>query len=214
MTATSKHPNCKLITHPLLAHKLSIVRNKDTKSLDFRRVVKEISGLMAYEMTHDLQVTPIQFSTPVEQTTGVVANEDLIIAAIMRAGCGMLDGLLEMLPFAKAGHIGIYRDKNVKATVEYYFRIPHESKGKKILLADPMVATGDTVLAAIERLKQYKVGQIRLACILIAPLALERLQQQHPDVEVYALSIERGLDASGYLLPGMGDAGDRLYGTK
>jgi uracil phosphoribosyltransferase len=214
MDLSSKYPNCKVINHPLLEHKLTIVRNKETKSHEFRRVVKEISGLLAYEMTRDLKLESVPICTPVEKTEGRVISEDIIIAAIMRAGCGMLDGLLEMLPLAKAGHIGIYRDKNVKVTVEYYFRVPHEIEGKRILLADPLIATGDTVLAAIDRLKQYKVGPIRLACLLISPVGAERLLKQHPDVEVYTLCIERELDEAGYLLPGVGDAGDRLYGTR
>ena len=146
-------------------------------------------------------------------TVGQAVTDDLVIVSILRAGNGMLEGLLRMLPFSRVGHIGIYRDKFVGNTVEYYFRLPDEVKGKQILLADPLIATADTAVAAIDRLKEYEVGPIRFVTLLASPEGLRKLEEHHPDVEIFSLSIERGLTEKGYILPGLGDAGDRLYGT-
>ncbi len=201
------------IKHPLVQHKLSVLRKKQTSSATFRKTVEEMTHLVAYEATRNLQTQDVQLETPLEVTTGPMIAEDIILVSIMRAGNSMLEALLNVMPFARAGHIGIYRDKFIKNTVEYYFRLPQNIKGKRILLADPIVATGDTVLACLDRLKQYEVGQIHLLTLLISPEGLEKIHHFHPDVEVLCASKERGLNEKGYLLPGIGDAGNRLYHT-
>lgn len=204
---------CRILNHPILQHNLTKLRNRDTAPVDFRRVMDQLSALLAYEITRDLSVSNEPVSTPLEDTHGAVVSDDLVIVSIMRAGNGMLDGLLRMLPFSRVGHIGIYRDKFIGNTVEYYFRLPDEVKGRKILLADPLIATGDTAVASIDRLKEYGVESIRFVSLLASPAGLAHLYDHHPDVEVYTLSVERELNAEGYILPGLGDAGDRLYGT-
>lgn len=201
------------IKHPLVQHKLSVLRKKQTSSATFRKTVEEMTHLVAYEATRNLQTQDVPLETPLEETTGPMIAEDIILVSIMRAGNSMLEALLNVMPFARAGHIGIYRDKFIKNTVEYYFRLPQNIKGKRILLADPIVATGDTVLACLDRLKQYEVGQIHLLTLLISPEGLEKVHHFHPDVEVLCASKERGLNEKGYLLPGIGDAGNRLYHT-
>lgn len=203
-----------IISHPVLQHKLTLLRSKETKSCEFRRLLNEISGLLAYESTRDLALKNIAIETPLEKMQGKEVEQAPIIVSIMRAGNGMLDGLLNMLPFASAGHIGIYRDRFIQNTVEYYFRMPKESAGKKVILVDPLLATGDTAIACIDRLKQYGVGNISMICILVSEEGVSKLHCFHPDVQVIALSIERDLNEYGHLLPGLGDAGDRLYKTK
>jgi len=204
---------CRVLNHPILQHNLTKLRNRDTAPVDFRRVMDQLSALLAYEITGDISVSNEPVTTPLEETHGAVVSDDLVIVSIMRAGNGMLDGLLRMLPFSRVGHIGIYRDKFIGNTVEYYFRLPDEVKGRKILLADPLIATGDTAVASIDRLKEYGVESIRFVSLLASPEGLAHLHDHHPDVEVYTLSVERELNAEGYILPGLGDAGDRLYGT-
>ena len=204
---------CKVLNHPILQHNLTKLRDKETRPVDFRRVMDQLSALLAYEITRDLSVSPKAIETPLEKTESPVVSDDLVIVSIMRAGNGMLEGLLRMLPFSRVGHIGIYRDKFIGNTVEYYFRLPDQVKGRKILLADPLIATGDTAVASIDRLKEYGVGDIRFVSLLASPDGLAHLYKHHPDVEVYTLSVERELTTGGYILPGLGDAGDRLYGT-
>ncbi|CAM2065103.1 uracil phosphoribosyltransferase [Sulfidibacter corallicola] len=202
-----------LIEHPLIQHKLSVLRNKNTSSATFRKTVEEMTHLVCYEATRKVSLGEVHIETPLEKTVGKMIDEDLILVSIMRAGNSMLEALLNMMPFARAGHIGIYRDKFVQNTVEYYFRVPQNIKSKRILLADPIVATGDTVVACLDRLKQYQVGTIQLLTLLISPQGLEKVQHFHPEVEIYTASVERGLNEKGFLLPGIGDAGDRLYHT-
>jgi uracil phosphoribosyltransferase len=203
--------NFKLVDHPILKHKLSFLRDKNTSSSEFRSIIKEMSRLLAYEATKEMKVTSMTVETPVATANVERIQENPIIVSIMRAGNGMLEGLLSLLPFASAGHIGIYRDKFIKNTVEYYFKLPDDAKGRPILLADPLLATADTAIACVDRLKQYEVGPIKMLCILVSPEGLKRLNHFHPDVEVYGVSIEEGLTKDGYLLPGLGDAGNRLY---
>jgi len=202
-----------IISHPVLQHKLTLLRSKETKSCEFRRLLNEISGLLAYESTKELALKPVDIETPLEKMKGEEVACAPIIVSIMRAGNGMLDGLLNMLPFASAGHIGIYRDKFIKNTVEYYFRLPKDSTGKEVILADPLLATGDTAIACIDRLKQYGVGKITMICILVSQAGVKKLHHFHPDVNIIAISKERDLNDEGHLLPGLGDAGDRLYKT-
>ena len=200
-----------LVDHPVLQHQLAILRDKNTSSAVFRRTMNEMSRLVAYEATRDLAQEEVAIETPLEATTAKKCSHPPIVVSIMRAGNGMLDGLLSLMPFASAGHIGIYRDKFLNTTVEYYFRLPRKVAGKPVLLIDPLVATGDTAVACIERLNQYKAGPIRLLCLLISEEGLAKVHHFHPNVTIYAVSKERGLNENGYLLPGIGDAGDRLY---
>ena len=176
-------------------------------------MLEEISEFLAYEVTKDLKTSLIKVQTPMAKADGELISEKIILIPIMRAGSGMLEGMLRILPFAAVGHVGIYRDKFIKNTVEYYFRLPKNAKGKRVIMLDPLLATGDTACAAIDRLKQYEVGPIQYVCLLAAPQGLKKVQILHPDVEIYTLSIEKGLDKNGYILPGLGDAGDRLFGT-
>ena len=208
-----KSPQVTVIDHPVARHKLAVLRDKSTSALSFRLVVEEISQLLAYEATRDLGTKKVQVETPLEKTECEVVGEELVVVAILRAGNGMLSGMLRILPFATVGHIGIYRDRFIKSTVEYYLRLPKDVKGKRVLLVDPLLASGDTACAAIDRLKEYEVGKIRLACFLSSPEGLSKLEKLHPDVEVFTVGVERTLDEKGYLLPGIGDAGDRLYDT-
>jgi len=202
-----------VIKHPIFEHKLAILRNKNSSSFEFRQVFSELSGMLAYECTRDLKLKQHEIETPLEKTKVQSVGEDVVVACILRAGEGMLDGFLKALPFAQVGHIGIYRDKNLNNTVEYYFKLPQDVKGKKIFLLDPLLATGDTALAALERLKQYQVGPIKLVTLLTSQIGIDKVQAEHPDVEIFTLSVERALNDKGYLLPGVGDAGDRLYRT-
>ena len=204
---------CRVLKHPLLQHNLTKLRDVSTPPVEFRRVMEQLSALLAYEITRDIAVSKCDVQTPLELTSGEMVTDDLVIVSILRAGNGMLEGLLRMLPFSRVGHIGIYRDKFIGNTVEYYFRLPDQVKGKNILLADPLIATGDTAIAAIDRLKDYEVGAIRFLSLLASPEGLLKLREHHPDVEIYSLSVERELTDKGYILPGLGDAGDRLYGT-
>ncbi len=205
---------CHIIEHPIVQHKLGMLRDRTTSSADFRTIMRELSSLLAYEATRDLPTTEIKIQTPIASAKIARVSSSPLVVAILRAGNGMMDGVLSTIPFASGGHIGVYRDKFIKNTVEYYFKIPSNAIDRKILLVDPLVATADTAISCIERLKQYQVGPIKLITILIAPEGLERINYFHPDVEIYTTCIEQGLNEEGYLIPGMGDAGNRLYHTK
>ncbi len=206
--------NLVLVDHPIIRHSLTRLRDKNTESSAFRRKLNEISRLIAYEATRDLATSLIEVETPLAKMKGEKITNTPVIVSIMRAGNGMLDGLLGMMPFAAAGHIGIYRDKFIHNTVEYYLKLPNDIKGKQIFLADPLLATGDTAVACVDRLKQFEVGPITLLCVLCSKKGLEQLHHFHPDVKVYAVSIEPEMNESVYLIPGMGDAGDRIYKTQ
>lgn len=204
----------RVLKHPVLQHKLSTLRNKNVTPYLFRRTLIETSRLLAYEATADLALQEVEIETPLEKTQGSRIKDELICVPIMRAGLGMLDGFLDALPFAKVGHVGIYRDKLMNHTIEYYFKLPEQHKGNKVLLIDPLLATGDTALATIDRLKEYEVGSIRMVTLLSCELGLNKLFERHPDVDVFTVSVERDLNEKGYLLPGLGDAGDRLFNTQ
>lgn len=201
------------ISHPVLEHKVTLLRDKKTPPREFRRLVQEISLIMAYESTRDLSQKTVEVMTPMEKNKGRLIKDEIIVVPILRAGLGMLDAFLEILPFASVGHIGIYRDKFIQNTVEYYFKLPPEMEKKKILVIDPMLASGDTAVAAINRLKEYEVGPIRFISLFAAPEGIKKLKKFHPDVDIYCSSIERKLNNKGYILPGVGDAGDRLFST-
>jgi uracil phosphoribosyltransferase len=204
---------CRRVEHPVLQHKLTLLRKKGLSAADFRRILTETSSLLAYEVTRDLKTAPVAIETPMEGMRSPLINEPLIVISIMRAGNGMLEGMLHMLPFARVGHVGIYRDKFLHSTVEYYFRLPGDAKGQRVLIIDPILATGDTAVAAINRLKEYKVGKITFCCLISAPEGLRNLKEAHPDVEIVTLAVDRQLNPKGYILPGIGDAGDRLFDT-
>jgi uracil phosphoribosyltransferase len=204
-----------VLDHPLLRHKLGYLRDKNTSSSEFRGLVAEISRVLAHEVMRDWkEMSSVDIETPITKTTVERIKNPPVIVSIMRAGNGMLDPVLSMIPFASAGFIGIYRDKFIHNTVEYYFKMPADIKGKMAILCDPLVATADTMIAAIDRLKSYEVKQIRLLSILISEFALERIKEFHPDVDIFTLNVEKEINELGYLVPGLGDAGDRLYQTK
>lgn len=203
------------LDHPLLRHKLGYLRDKNTNSSDFRNITTEISKLLAYEAMKEWKdLDAVRVETPMAPTKVDRIINPPVAVAILRAGNGMLDGVLSMIPIASAGYIGIYRDKFIQNTVEYYFKLPADVKGREILLCDPLIATADTMIAAIDRLKSYHVGPIKVLSILTSDHALKRLEYFHPDVKVFALNVEKEMTENGYLVPGLGDAGDRLYQTK
>ena len=205
----------QIVDHPLLQHKLSYLRDKGTSSAEFREIVKEISRILAFEVMRDWkEMREHEIETPMAKTRVKRIHNAPVVVSIMRAGNGMLDAILSMIPFASVGFIGIYRDKFIHNTVEYYFKMPADINGKMAILCDPLVATADTMIAAIDRLKSYEVKEIRVLTILASQVAIDRIHQFHPDVKILTLSVEREVNDSGYLVPGLGDAGDRLYQTK
>lgn len=203
-----------LIKHPALQHKLSLLRDKATSSAEIRRLINEVSMLLAYEATRDLSLQHTSMETPMGAGVGYHIEHQPLIVSILRAGNSMLDGVLQIVTEAKVGHIGIYRDRLTQNTVEYYFRLPNleHVRGQEILLIDPLVATGDTVLASIERLLQFGIGKINILCILISKPAIEKIEHFYPDVAIYTIGIEEALNEQGFLIPGMGDVSSRLYG--
>ena len=208
-------PKVRVIDHPLLQHKLGYLRDKRTNSVEFRDLVKEISVLLAYEAMRDWkEFNTLDIETPIAKATIKRIVKAPVIVSIMRAGNGMLDSVLSVIPFASAGFIGIYRDKFIHNTVEYYFKMPEDIKGRMAILCDPLVSTADTMIAAIDRLKSYEVKEIKILTILLSEFAKQRIHHFHPDVEIFTLNIEKEINDQGYLVPGLGDAGDRLYQTK
>jgi uracil phosphoribosyltransferase len=204
-----------VVDHPLLKHKLGYLRDKSTGSSEFRELMKEISRILAHEVMRDWsEMREVVVETPIAQTKVERISNAPVVVSIMRAGNGMLDAVLSMIPFASAGFIGIYRDKFINNTVEYYFKMPSDIKGKMAILCDPLVSTADTMIAAIDRLKSYEVKKIRIITILCSEFALEKIHHFHPDVDIMTLNIEKDVNELGYLVPGLGDAGDRLYQTK
>ncbi|MEQ1877622.1 MAG: uracil phosphoribosyltransferase [Bdellovibrionia bacterium] len=204
-----------VLDHPLLKHKLGFLRDKNTNSTEFRDLVKEISRILAHEVMRDWDdMVTFDVETPLARTKVQRIQNAPVVVSIMRAGNGMLDAVLSMIPFASAGFIGIYRDKFIHNTVEYYFKMPANIKGKVAILCDPLVSTADTMIAAIDRLKSYEVNRIKILTILVSEFAIERIHYFHPDVEIFTLNVEREINELGYLVPGLGDAGDRLYQTK
>ena len=203
--------NVVLVDHPIVMHSLTRLRDKTTEPSAFRRKLHEISRWIAYEATRDLPTDLVPIETPLAKMKSEAIVDTPVVVSIMRAGNGMLDGLLAAMPFAAAGHIGIYRDKFINNTVEYYLKLPQDIAGKRIFLADPLLATGDTAVACVDRLKQFNVGPIAMLCVLSSKEGLEKLHHFHPDVKVFAVSIEPEMTENGYLVPGCGDAGNRLY---
>jgi uracil phosphoribosyltransferase len=202
------------IQHPLLQHKLGYLRDKETKSSEFRRITKDIARLLTYEALRTWGfMKKVTIETPIAKTEVLRLDNAPVVVSIMRAGNPVMEAALELIPFAAGGHIGIYRDKFIKNTVEYYFKLPDNVEGRPILLCDPLIATADTMIAALDRLKDYKVGPIRVISFLVSENALEKLFHFHPEIEIYALQKEQSLNEKGYLIPGLGDMGDRLFET-
>ncbi len=204
-----------VMDHPLIEHKISYIRSKDIGTKEFREVIGEIAQLMCYEATRDLKMKEVEIETPVARTTGrVLDGKKLAIVPILRAGIGMVDGMLSLIPAAKVGHIGLYRDPETLEPVEYYCKLPTDCEERQVFVVDPMLATGGSSVAAVSMLKEKGVKNIRFLCIIAAPEGVERMREEHPDVDLYIGALDERLNDHGYIVPGLGDAGDRIFGTK
>jgi uracil phosphoribosyltransferase len=203
------------IRHPLMQHKLTLMRSKDTATDNFRRLLREISQMLAYEVTRDLPLENIEIETPVATIAApMISGKKLCVISILRAGNGILDGMLDLLPNARVGHIGLYRDPQTLEPVEYYFKVPEDIADRLVIVVDPMLATGNSAAAAITRLKLRGAVSIKFVCLLAAPEGISMMRTTHPDVDIITASIDQCLNEHGYIVPGLGDAGDRLFGTK
>jgi uracil phosphoribosyltransferase len=211
----ASNDNVHVIDHPLVQHKLSLMRNKEASTNSFRRLLNELSMLMAYEVTRDTPLQEIEVETPLEKTrVKVIDGKKLVFVSILRAGTGILDGMLSVVPGARVGHIGLYRDPKTLTAVEYYFKLPQNVEERDLIVVDPMLATGNSAIAAVERIKELSPKSIKFVCLLTCPEGIAALQAAHPDVPIYTAAIDRQLNDHGYILPGLGDAGDRIFGTK
>ena len=207
--------NVKILDHPLLQHKLTQIRDAEASTVKFRQLINEIGGLMTYEVTRDLALEEIKVTTPVAEATGyVIEGKKMVIVPILRAGLGMVDGILQMIPAARIGHIGIVRDETTLMPHEYYAKFPEGLAQRDIFIVDPMLATGGSAIAAINAVKDRGAKRIKLICLVGAPEGVVAINEAHPDVDVYLVSLDSGLNAKGYIVPGLGDAGDRIFGTK
>jgi uracil phosphoribosyltransferase len=204
-----------IIEHPLVQHKLSIMRKKQTSTAKFRMLLREVSMLLAYEVTRDLPITLEEITTPMAKMRApVLEGKKLVIISILRAGNGILDGMLDLLPSARVGHIGLYRDPKTLIAVEYYFKIPSDIRDREVIVVDPMLATGHSAIAAINRIKGVTPKAIKFVCLLAAPEGISAFHDEHPDVPIYTAAVDEKLNNHGYIIPGLGDAGDRIFGTK
>jgi uracil phosphoribosyltransferase len=213
--AAAPFANLTVLDHPLIQHKLSILRDRETSTRDFKQLVGEIATLMAYEATKDLATEPVEIDTPLERMTGrQVSGKKLTLVPILRAGLGMVDGIAQLIPSARVGHIGLYRDHDTLKPVDYYFKIPADEVARDFYLLDPMLATGGSAVAAVSALKEAGARRVRFLSIVAAPEGVERMLAAHPDVPIFTAALDRQLNELGYILPGLGDAGDRLFGTR
>lgn len=212
-TEEAPMPNVFASTHPMVAHKLSLLRSNDTEPKKFRELVREISALLAYEVTADLKLTPISVQTPLTETTGQVLTEKIGLVPILRAGLGMVEGVWELMPSAEVWHIGLYRDEKTLKPVQYYNKLPIAPTVAVCLILDPMLATGGSAIATVDILKKWGVGKIKYVGLIGAPEGIQALQKAHPDVPIYLAAIDSHLNERGYIVPGLGDAGDRQFGT-
>ncbi len=207
--------NVHLIDHPLVQHKLTLMRRKDASTNTFRRLLNELSALMAYEVTRDMPTHEVEIETPLEtMKSKMIDGKKLVFVSILRAGNGILEGMLNVVPGARVGHVGLYRDPKTLVAVEYYFKMPHDMNDRDVIVVDPMLATGNSAVAAVDRLKELGPKSIKFVCLLTCPEGIAALQKAHPDVPIYTAAIDRQLNDHGYILPGLGDAGDRIFGTK
>ena len=214
-TDLSRFPNLHLVDHPLVQHKLTLMRRKETSTNGFRRLLGELSTLMAYEVTRDMPTQPIEIETPLETMSGTtIDGKKLVLVSILRAGTGILDGMLSVVPGARVGHIGLYRDPQTLQPVEYYFKMPQDMQERDVIVVDPMLATGNSAVAAIEKVKAMRPKSVKFLCLLTCPEGLETMYKSHPDVPVFTAAVDRQLNDHGYILPGLGDAGDRIFGTQ
>lgn len=207
--------NVTVIDHPLIQHKLSLMREKETDTARFRLLLREISLLLGYEVTRDLAIEPRAIETPLsEMQAPFLAGGKVVLISILRAGNGLLEGMLDLIPTARVGHVGLYRDPETLVAKEYYFKVPEDLGDRPVIVLDPMLATGNSAVAAVERIKDANGQRIKMLCLLAAPEGLEAFHAAHPDVPVFAAAVDERLDDHGYIVPGIGDAGDRLYGTR
>lgn len=207
-------PNLTVLDHPLIQHKLSILRARQTPKKVFKELVDELATLMAYEVTRGLPLEEVEVHTPLEVTTGRrLEGKKLVVVPILRAGLGMVDGMVRLIPGARVGHIGLYRDENTLLPVEYYMKIP-PARGRDFIVVDPMLATGGSAVVAVRLIKEKSPRSIRFMCLVAAPEGVQRMLDAHPDVPIFAAALDRGLNEKGYIVPGLGDAGDRLFGTR
>ena len=212
---TAARANVHLIDHPLVQHKLTLMRNKEASTNSFRRLLGELSSLMAYEVCRDMAVQDVEIETPLEVLTGQqIDGKKLVFVSILRAGNGILDGVLSVVPGARVGHIGLYRDPKTLQAVEYYFKMPQGMQERDVIVLDPMLATGNSAVAAVDRLKQTQPKSIRFGCLVACPEGIANFHQHHPDVPIFTPVIDDGLNDHGYIVPGLGDAGDRIFGTQ
>lgn len=208
-------PNLTVLDHPLIQHKLTVLRDRDTSKKKFKELVDEISMLMAYEVTKDLPLQEVEIDTPLEATVQrMLSGKKLTVVPILRAGLGMVEGVVRLMPSARVGHIGLYRDHDTLQPVDYYFKIPPEPEAREFIVLDPMLATGGSAAAAVSSLKTRGAQRIQFMCLVAAPEGVAKMQEEHPGVRVFAAALDRGLDENGYIRPGLGDAGDRLFGTR
>jgi uracil phosphoribosyltransferase len=214
-TSKDLDPQVHLVNHPLVQHKLTLMRKKETSTNSFRSLLNEISMLMAFEVTRDMPMLDVEIETPLETMTAkVIDGKKLVLVSILRAGTGILDGMLTVVPGARVGHIGLYRDPKTLQPVEYYFKMPQDMQERDVVVVDPMLATGNSAVAAIERIKTLQPKSIKFVCLLTCPEGIATLRKAHPDVPIYTAAIDRQLNSHGYILPGLGDAGDRIFGTQ
>ena len=215
MTEAKLPKTLVVVDHPLILHKLSLMRDKTTPSAVFRQLLREISLLLAYEVTRDLPMTTQKIETPLtEMDAPILKGKKLVIVSILRAGNGLLEGMLDLLPSARIGHIGLYRDPVTLKPVEYYFKVPSDIGERPVIVVDPMLATGNSTAYAIQKLKDAGAKDVRLVCLLSAPEGIRRVAEDHPDVPIYTAAVDSHLNDHGYIVPGLGDAGDRMFGTK
>lgn len=204
-----------LIDHPLVQHKITLMRRKEASTNSFRRLVREVSAMMAYEVMRDVAVQEIEVETPLGITTGnVMDGKKLVFVSVLRAGTGLLEGMLDVVPSARVGHIGLYRDPKIRVAVEYYFKMPGDLHERDLIVLDPLLATGNSAIAAIDRLREHRPKSIKFVCLVTCPEGVAALTEAHPEVPIYTAAIDHGLDEHGFILPGLGDVGDRLFGTK
>lgn len=207
--------NVHVVDHPLVQHKLTLMRKKEASTNSFRRLLNELAALMTYEVTRDMPMHEVEIETPLETMHAkMIDGKKLVFVSILRAGTGILDGMLDVVPGARVGHIGLYRDPKTLKAVEYYFKMPQDMASRDVIVVDPMLATGNSAVAAIDRIKALAPKSIKFVCLLTCPEGVKTLQAAHPDVAIYTAAIDRELSDHGYILPGLGDAGDRIFGTK